>query len=446
MSSSDDFLASSEDEGAKDARKEIDDKEKRKAALSKLSKEQAQVVAASGDDGAKRKAGKSLKKGKGDKIPRKGQAGEPRIPRKNDKAAKRPGEKAMWDDILADSEDDVEGAATAADKSFIDDAGVEKAPSDSDSDGEGSVRDVEQAEEAGEGDEELESFFKSKSKRGRKFERTDEEIRVMVQNFLAKMDDAAETDAEANRKRKPALAKLQMLPEVVSVLSKRHLQETFLDNGALGTLKTWIEPLPDGSLPNIKIRQTLLTILDDLPVDLEQPDRKAQLKKSGLGRVVLFLSKLPDETTTNRKLAAQLVQKWSRPLFELTTRYEDLRRFSDDTEVKRRMLKREVEPAEQLLLKASGDDNEMWKDGSNKAAEPTGKRIGTRIPRPSPMDFIRRPEYQPLDADDDRRRGKSERDDPRQKMEKNLLKLRMTKKVHKAEKLSVEGRGMVTYN
>lgn len=44
--------------------------------------------------------------------------------------------------------------------------------------------------------------------------------------------------------------------------------------------------------------------------------QQEQLKKSGLGHVIMFLSKLPDELPTNRRMARDLVEKWSRPIFE----------------------------------------------------------------------------------------------------------------------------------
>lgn len=51
-------------------------------------------------------------------------------------------------------------------------------------------------------------------------------------------------------------------------------------------------------------------------------DRKEQLKKSRLGNVVMFLYKLPDETAANRRMAKELVERWSRPIFE---QYRDTR-------------------------------------------------------------------------------------------------------------------------
>lgn len=44
--------------------------------------------------------------------------------------------------------------------------------------------------------------------------------------------------------------------------------------------------------------------------------QQEQLKKSGLGHVIMFLSKLPDELPANRRMARDLVEKWSRPIFE----------------------------------------------------------------------------------------------------------------------------------
>jgi hypothetical protein len=41
------------------------------------------------------------------------------------------------------------------------------------------------------------------------------------------------------------------------------------------------------------------------------------LSESGLGRAVMVLSRRPDETKENRKMAATLVTKWARPIFGL---------------------------------------------------------------------------------------------------------------------------------
>ena len=44
-------------------------------------------------------------------------------------------------------------------------------------------------------------------------------------------------------------------------------------------------------------------MLQLLPVDVADGLRKEQLKKSGLGKVVMFLYRLPDESLENRRRA-----------------------------------------------------------------------------------------------------------------------------------------------
>lgn len=51
---------------------------------------------------------------------------------------------------------------------------------------------------------------------------------------------------------------------VYSSLSRKQLQTEFLDHGVLTLLKNWLEPLPDGSLPNINIRAAILRVLTDV--------------------------------------------------------------------------------------------------------------------------------------------------------------------------------------
>lgn len=50
-----------------------------------------------------------------------------------------------------------------------------------------------------------------------------------------------------------------------------------------------------------------------MPIDTSEPDVRDWLKDSYLGRVVMFLSRLPDETAENRAVARDLVDKWVSP-------------------------------------------------------------------------------------------------------------------------------------
>ncbi|CAL5429430.1 unnamed protein product [Camellia sinensis] len=162
----------------------------------------------------------------------------------------------------------------------------------------------------GEDNKEIDRLFKS-DKKNKKGVRSVAEIALLVENVMAKLEVVAEEDAELNRQSKPATTKLKKPPLLMEVLSKKQLH-----HGVLTLLKTWLKPLPDGSLPNINIRGHY--------------DRREKLKKSGLGKVIMFLLKSDEETTTNRRMAKALVDKWSRPIFNKSTRFEDMRNFDDE--------------------------------------------------------------------------------------------------------------------
>lgn len=52
-----------------------------------------------------------------------------------------------------------------------------------------------------------------------------------------------------------------------------------------------------------------------LPIDTRYDDHKDMLRKSQLGKNVMFLFKCGEETGDNRRIAKELVHAWSRPIF-----------------------------------------------------------------------------------------------------------------------------------
>ncbi|CBI32360.3 hypothetical protein VitviT2T_009337 [Vitis vinifera] len=352
--------------------------------------------------------------------------------------------KELWDTIAGgDSEDDHEGPRTVDDDNFIDDTGVDPADRYGSDREARSPGDAPQAEE-GEEDEEIKQLFKM-GKKKKKNEKSAAEIALLVENVMAELEVTAEEDAELNRQSKPAINKLKKLPLLTEVLSKKQLQQEFLDHGVLTLLKNWLEPLPDGSLPNINIRAAILRILTDFPIDLEQYDRREQLKKSGLGKVIMFLSKSDEETTANRKLAKDLVDKWSRPIFNKSTRFEDMRNFDDERVPFRRP------SAKKPMNKAAGmesrdDDLDLADLPQERKSGQSSSRLHASRPEAMPLDFIVRPQSK-IDPDEIRARAKQVVQDQRRlKMNKKLQQLKAPKKKQlQATKLSVEGRGMVKY-
>jgi hypothetical protein len=146
-------------------------------------------------------------------------------------------------------------------------------------------------------------------------------------SFLAKMEVAVEMDFGLNWVGKPAIVKLHMLPRLWAVIHncKSSLQLDLIRCGLLASLKKWLEPLPDGSLPNEEVRNTVLQILFAFPINLEEEVVMQKLKASGLIKIVMFLANLPMETNANQKLAKELVEKWSTGDFGISDKFEDLK-------------------------------------------------------------------------------------------------------------------------
>ncbi|KAG2270155.1 hypothetical protein Bca52824_064710 [Brassica carinata] len=353
----------------------------------------------------------------------------------------------MWKSIADNPENDEEGVRTMDDDNFIDDTGVD--PSERyGGDGETGLQLIILRQRRMRMMMRLITF--SKWERKEKAERNPMEIALLVENVMAELEVTAEEDAELNRQGKPAINKLKKLSLLTNVLGKKQLQTEFLDHGVLTLLKNWLEPLPDGSLPNINIRAAILRVLTDFPIDLEQYDRREQLKKSGLGKVIMFLSKSDEETTSNRRLAKDLVDKWSRPIFNKSTRFEDMRNLDEDRAPYRRP------PVKKPINKAStmeSRDGDFDLDIRQRKSGLTSVRVRgdssrnmTMRPEATPMDFLIRPQSK-IDPDEVRARAKQVSQDQRRvKMNKKLQQLKGPKKKRlQATTVSVEGRGMTKY-
>ncbi|CAI9095302.1 OLC1v1031223C1 [Oldenlandia corymbosa var. corymbosa] len=389
--------------------------------------------------GGERRKEKKRSEGKGEKKFKASKAGGGRSrDREGDREMKE-----MWETVAGgDSEDDRDGVRTLDDDNFIDDSGVDPADRYG-SDRERSPGDAPQAEE-GEEDDEIKQLFKI-GKKKKKTEKSAGEIAYLVESVMAELEAAAENDADLNRENKPAINKLKKLPLLTEVLSKKQLQHEFLDHGVLALLKTWLEPLPDGSLPNINIRAAILKILTDFPIDLEQFDRREQLKKSSLGKVIMFLSKSDEETPANRRLAKDLVDQWSRPIFNKSTRFEDMRNYENEKAAFRRSsVKKPMSKGAGMESRDDDLDLAGYSQGS-KSGQSSSRQHASR-PEAMSMDFLVRPQSK-IDPEEVRARAKQMvQDQRRQKMNKKLQQLKAPKRRQlQATKLSVEGRGMVKY-
>ncbi|KAI9018612.1 hypothetical protein CLU79DRAFT_805146 [Phycomyces nitens] len=153
-------------------------------------------------------------------------------------------------------------------------------------------------------------------------------------NMRDAMKSAAEYDAVSNGQRKPAVAKLKMLSQVTNMLTNKHLQDSILDNQLLDSIRLWLEPLPDRSLPSLDIQTEMLDILEKLPIGSDH------LRESGVGKIVYFYTKSPRVEMRIRRKADQLVAKWSRLVIKRSENYRErrheLREYTQDDRQKYR--------------------------------------------------------------------------------------------------------------
>ncbi|XP_029372885.1 protein IWS1 homolog isoform X2 [Echeneis naucrates] len=257
----------------------------------------------------------------------------------------------------------------------------------------------------------------------------------VVSAMITKMNEAAEEDRTLNSQKKPALKKLTLLPQVVMHLKKQDLKETFIDSGVMSAIKEWISPLPDKSLPALRIREELLRILQELPSVSQET-----LKHSGIGRAVMFLYKHPKESRPNKDLALKLINEWSRPIFGLTSNYKGM------TREERQQRDLDQQMPQRRRLSSGGQtprrDLEKQLTGEEKALRPgdPGFCARARVPMPSNKDYVVRPKWN-VEVDSNRgpaKKGLSRVD----KQMRRFADIRRLTKTGHAVKISVEGNRM----
>jgi transcription factor SPN1 len=145
----------------------------------------------------------------------------------------------------------------------------------------------------------------------------DDEIATLRQ----RMADAAQRDVEARAQDppKPAMHKLKLLPEVVALLNRngRDIENAIVDpeNNLLESVRFFLEPLRDGSLPAYNIQRELFNSLSKLPID------KDALISSGIGRVIIFYTKTKKAELGIRRQAERLLAEWTRPILKRSDDY-----------------------------------------------------------------------------------------------------------------------------
>ncbi|GFF22024.1 transcription factor iws1 [Aspergillus udagawae] len=138
-----------------------------------------------------------------------------------------------------------------------------------------------------------------------------------IEDMRKRMTHAAQMDANNRREGRPAMHKLKMLPEVVSLLNRNQYVNSLVDPeiNLLEAVKFFLEPLDDGSLPAYNIQRDLMTALGKLPIN------KETLIASGIGKVIVFYTRSKRPEPGIKRMAERLLAEWTRPILQRSDDY-----------------------------------------------------------------------------------------------------------------------------
>lgn len=201
-----------------------------------------------------------------------------------------------------------------------------------------------------------------------------------IANLRIRMAEAAEADIQARQSTppKPAMHKLRLLPEVTALLNRnsRDVESAIVDpeNNLLESVRFFLEPLSDGSLPAYNIQRELFASLAKLPID------KEALISSGIGKVVLFYTKSKKPELGIKRAAERLMGEWTRPILK---RSDDYRKRQLETADYDPLLRPRVAvPASAMQTNAEAIARALEKPQiSNRARVEVDRKTYTIVPR-----------------------------------------------------------------
>ncbi|CAH8466769.1 unnamed protein product [Schistosoma bovis] len=209
----------------------------------------------------------------------------------------------------------------------------------------------------------------------------------LIVETISRMKSAADEDRQLLTASRPATKKLNMLKEVLAILRRADLKSALIENGMLSAITEWLSPLPGHTLPNLVIRDSMLTSLSEF-----QSLSSEVLQESGIGKALMYLYKHPRETRENKDRAGRLINEWLRPIFNLTSDYrtltkEERKQLDYEHLPKRRNIDNEAYNHRDINRELDGETKGLLRPGD------PGWVNRARVPQPSNKDYIIRPKW-----------------------------------------------------
>lgn len=166
----------------------------------------------------------------------------------------------------------------------------------------------------------MDAALKNPNKRRRKKDEVDleEAFDDEIAAVKIRMEEACRDDNTARESGQPAIHKLSMLPEVVALLNRNTVQHSIVDpdTNFLQSVRFFLEPLNDGSLPAYNIQRDIFAALGKLPIE------KDALLASGIGKVVQYYTKSKRPELAIKRQAEKLLGDWMRPILKRSDDYK----------------------------------------------------------------------------------------------------------------------------
>ncbi|RLN60545.1 hypothetical protein BBJ29_007162 [Phytophthora kernoviae] len=262
-----------------------------------------------------------------------------------------------------------------------------------------------------------------------------QEMEQITQEVLYRMDKAYADDLASIEQRRPALEKIKFMDSALHILRKLQFQPMLLDFDLLTIVKKWIQPLENGTLPNVGLRTKMLDMVSKMPVF------KEHLKRSGLGKVVMILMKHPQETLENKELCRSLVERWSRSVFNKTLDFSKLAELEAE-KAENAVYRRRERMRKQKKSKDRGHTSDRGGNVFNPQRDSKQEVMGSEraeLPDQLHFDFLLRPQSK-VDVNSMQSK-KADPDSRKARLVKRMQEIaRPGKKTKRATGVSIEGR------